>query len=315
MKTVGCIIPCFKGNNKTITVIKDALKFVDYVVLIDDLCPNKIGEIASKQIKSNNLIIIKNIKNLGVGGSVKRGIEYLLSNNCDIILKIDADGQINPKLIPKIIEPIVNGTSEAVKGNRFTSLEDVLSMPKIRIIGNLGLSFLNKISTGYWELFDPTNGFIAFSSKTLKKIRLNKVDNRYFFESDLLFQCSLANVYFKQLPMESIYGDEISSLKPLKEISKFAWKHFLNTFKRIIYQYFILDFNAGSLDLLGCLSTGTITSIYYLYIKYIGLEKGFNATPAQANILAILIILTFQLILAFIYYDSTQKPLLRRIKE
>ena len=123
-------------------------------------------------------------------------------------------------------------------------------MPKIRIIGNLGLSFLNKISTGYWELFDPTNGFIAFKSSALKRVRLEKTDNRYFFESDLLFQCALAQITFSQLPMQSIYANEISSLKPSREISRFAKKHLINLLKRLVYQYFVLDFNADRLSYL-----------------------------------------------------------------
>ena len=124
-------------------------------------------------------------------------------------------------------------------------------MPKIRIAGNLGLSFLNKLSTGYWELFDPTNGFIAFKVSALERVRLDKVDNRYFFESDLLFQSALAQITFSQLPMKSVYGDEISSLRPMKEIRQIAGKHLINFFKRLVYQYFLLDFNAGSLELLG----------------------------------------------------------------
>ena len=216
MKSIGCVIPCFKGNYRTLEIIKRCIELVNYVVLVDDKCPNKIGEKALKNIKNEKLIVINNETNKGVGFSVKKGMNYLLAIDCDIIIKIDADGQIDPNLIPKIIKPLLKDNFDAVKGNRFTSLEGILDMPKIRIIGNLGLSFLNKISTGYWELFDPTNGFIAFKSTTLNKIRLNKVDNRYFFESDLLFECSLANVYFKQLNMESVYNDEISSLEPLK---------------------------------------------------------------------------------------------------
>ena len=314
MSTLGCIIPCYKGNNKTIKLIEKTLELVDYVVLVDDCCPNLIGEVASKKIDNQKLIIIKNEINKGVGGSVKKGINYLLSINCDLIIKIDADGQINPLLIPEIIKPLINKSADAVKGNRFANIQSVLNMPKIRLVGNLVLSFVNKISSGYWELFDPTNGFIAFNSNSLRKIRINKLDDRYFFESSLLFECSLANLYFKQISMQSIYTNEISSLTPKKEILRFSYKHSLNFIKRIIYQYFILDFNAGSLELLGALVTFLISTIYFLFLSYKGFYKGILATPGESNLLSLMIIISFQLFLSFIFYDSTQMPLLRRIK-
>ena len=100
---------------------------------------------------------------------------------------------MDPNYIPNITKPIIEGNAEFVKGNRFKSLEMIQKIPKVRLFGNLGLSFLTKLSTGYWELFDPTNGFIAFSSSTIKKINLYKVDNRYFFETDLLFRCGIYN--------------------------------------------------------------------------------------------------------------------------
>ncbi len=315
MKLVGCVIPCYLGNSTTIDVIKKTLKLVSFVVLVDDNCPNQTGKKVLGSIKNKKLVVIKNDINRGVGYSAKRGINYLLSIDCDIIIKIDADGQMNPELIPSIIEPIIKGESDAVKGNRFNSIEDIMDMPKLRIIGNLGLSFLNKLSTGYWELFDPTNGFIAFNSNTLKRIRLHKLDDRYFFESDLLFQCSLANIYFKQLPMKSIYKDELSSLKPIKEISRFSILHLRNFTKRIIYQYFILDFNAGTLEIIGFILGICLSSFYYVYIKFFGLEEGTSASPSQANFLAISIIISFQLLLSFIFFDTTQKPLMRRIKD
>jgi len=116
---------------------------------------------------------------------MKSGFIYALKFNPEIVIKIDSDGQMDPVLIPKLIEPLLEGTSELTKGNRFTNPKSIKKMPIIRIIGNIGLGFITKLSTGYWELFDPTNGFIAFKASTLKKIRLKKTDDRYFFESDL----------------------------------------------------------------------------------------------------------------------------------
>ena len=312
---IGCAIPCFRGGKETIKTIKKALKFVDHIVLVDDKCPLQTGKDVEKNFANEDRVeVVYNSRNLGVGGSTKRAFKIIIQKECQIIVKVDADGQINPELIPSLIKPLIGGEFDAAKGNRFSSLDHLLSMPFIRVIGNLGLSFMNKLSTGYWELFDPTNGFIAFKSSSLKKIRIDKVDNRYFFESDLLFQCSLQSICFTQLQMQSVYSGELSSLNPFREISRFGRKHIVNLLKRIIYQYFLLDFNIGTLELIA----GSIT---FLILFCVGLRVFLNgvlneqlATPGEANLISLLSIITTQLLIGFLYYDATQQPLIRRLK-
>ena len=312
---IGCLIPCYRGGSITLSLIERVLNFTDYVVVIDDACPNQTGRRVEKKFTRNDQVkVLFNSHNQGVGKSSQDGIRFLLENNCTIIIKIDADGQMDPNLIPRLIQPIVEGKAEAVKGNRFTCIDDFLSMPKIRIIGNLGLSFLNKISTGYWELFDPTNGFIAFKSSALKRVRIEKTDNRYFFESDLLFQSSLAQVTFAQISMSSVYGNEISSLRPMREIRRFACKHLVNFFKRLIYQYFVLDFNAGSLELLGGSLGFIVTTIFSLKLFISGILYNKYATSGETGLFAVLSIMTIQMLIAFLYYDATQQPLMRQLR-
>ncbi len=311
---VGCVIPCYKGNEKTLDVVKTALKYVNKIVFVDDCCPYQTGSLIQEKIyEKDNIKIIFNKSKIGVGGACKLGFNYLLEDGCQIIIKLDADGQMDPNLIPKLIDPIMVGDADAVKGNRFTRLEDIKSMPKIRLFGNLGLSFLNKISTGYWELFDPTNGFLAFNALVIEEIQFEKIDNKYFFESDLLFRCALNNVYFAQMRMKSVYENESSSLKPIQEILRFSFKHFLNFIKRIFYQYFILDFNIGSLDLLGFGIVFFLLILISLKVFIRGILIQIYATPGEANLITILTLISTQLLLGFIYFDSTQKPLIRKI--
>ena len=312
--TVGCVVPCFKGGSRTVDLVRDLVTIVDMIVIVDDNCPQNTGDLIKNKCKSTKVTILKNIRNEGVGFSAKKGFVFLMDQGCDIVVKIDADGQIKPDLIPHLIRPLLLGKSEAAKGNRFTSLDNIIKMPKIRIIGNLGLSFLNKLSTGYWELFDPTNGFVAFKSSALGRIRLKKVDNRYFFESDLLFQCALAQITFSQLSMRSVYEGEISSLNPIKEVTNFAGKHLMNLTKRLIYQYFILDFNAGSLELAGVLLGLILTTIFSMKLVLSGFLYGKYATPGESSLFAVLSIFTIQMFVAFIYYDATQQPLLRQLR-
>ncbi len=313
---VGCAIPCFKGGNITINLIEDLFQLVDLIVLVDDSCPLRTGELAKKHFGENKkLKIIFNDSNMGVGFSVKRAFRLLMDKKCDIVVKIDADGQMDPNLIPELIKPIKLGYSDAVKGNRFSSIDHINSMPNFRKIGNLGLSFMNKFSTGYWELFDPTNGFIAFKTDRLKQVRLDKTKSRYFFESDLLFQSSLSNICFSQIPMRSIYVKEVSSLNPYSQFFIFLFFHIINFFKRIIYQYFLLDFNIGSLEIIGFSITSIMLLLNSIKVYSDGIYYQRLASPGEANLISILAIVSMQLLIGFFYFDATQQPLLRRLNK
>jgi dolichol-phosphate mannosyltransferase len=89
------------------------------------------------------------------------GYRAAMSNGADILVKVDGDGQISPRLIPLLIAPLLRGEADYAKGNRFYSIYNIRQMPRTRLFGNAVLSFLTKLSSGYWSIFDPTNGFTA----------------------------------------------------------------------------------------------------------------------------------------------------------
>jgi len=314
--SVGCVIPCYRGGDVTLDVISRALPYVDHLVLVDDSCPLDTGILSLEKFSNHSSFkVLFNDRNRGVGYSTIKGFKYLLLAKCDILVKIDADDQIKPELIPNLIDSLILNGADAIKGNRFTSIDHFKAMPPLRIFGNLILSFLNKLSTGYWELFDPTNGFIAFKSSALARLRLEKVQHRYFFESDLLFQSSLSDIFFIQFPMESVYQNEQSSLVPFREAFFFLLFHLSNFIKRVFYQYFLLDFNIGSLELLGLGLVSIVLIGVSLFVYYKGRFLYVFATPGEAGLIAILSVTWLQLVLSVLFYDSTQKPMMRRFKQ
>ena len=314
MYKVIAVMPCYKSSKLAPSVAQDVIRYVDRLICVDDCCPENTGKSIEMFIKSDQLDLIYHDRNQGIGVAMKSGIKHALKFNPEIIIKIDSDGQMDPNLIPKLLEPILNGSSEFTKGNRFTNPKFIRKMPLIRIIGNIGLGFITKLSTGYWELFDPTNGFLALKSNILRDISLDKIDNGYFFETDLLFRCSLCNVLISEIPMEATYEDEKSSLSPFKEFFRFLYKHTNIFLKRLTYQYFLLDFSPGSLSLLlailfGCVAFFVGLNSFLFYGKLnietpIGTQILFLATSLISN----------QLFIGFIYYDASQKPLLRSFK-
>lgn len=313
MKSVA-IIPCYKSKGKAEKVVLDTLKYVDKVICVDDNCPIKTGASIRKKVKEENLIIIKNKINMGVGGAFKVGLAAALEMGADIVIKIDSDGQMNPELIPLFLNPLKKNLSSFVKGNRFMSSNVLYKMPRVRLIGNLLLGILTKLSTGYWELFDPTNGFIAFKTELIDKIPLHKLDNRFFFETDLLFRMGIMDTFILEIPMEALYSDEISNLNALKEIPNFLLKHLILFPKRILYSYFLLDFNPGTLFLL-------ISSLFgFLSFSLAGynfINSQINTIPTPTGIQTLflaLFIISLQFLMNFIIYDVSQKPIFRMIK-
>ena len=313
MKIVA-VVPCYKSSNIACRVINDLINYVDFVICVDDNCPDKTGKIIEKNIKSEKLKVIYHEINKGVGGATKTGIKYAKLINAEIIVKIDSDGQMNPKDIPKLIEPILNNTAEFTKGNRFRNIDVLINMPKLRLIGNIALSFITKLSTGYWELFDPTNGFIAINTRILNEINYHKTDNRYFFETDLLFRCGLYDVLISEVEIPTIYKNEKSGLNPIGESLRYPLFHIIIFIKRLIYQYFLLDFNPGSLSIL----FGTLSGIYAFFsgLRSVVYYENLNIeTPLGIKILFLTsAIISVQLLISFMYFDATQRPLIRQLK-
>lgn len=308
------VIPCYRTTTTAALVAKKCLEFVDLVVCVDDCCPDRTGDCIESLINDERLKVIRHQRNKGVGGATKSAIRYAIDMNVDIIVKLDSDGQMDPDLIPDLMMPLLDGKADMCKGNRFTDLDVVVSMPLVRLLGNTCLSFLTKISTGYWELFDPTNGFLALTIKTANRIQLDKLDDRYGFETDLLFRCGIHDLVIAEMPMKAIYADEVSSLNPYREVYRLAIRHVTIGFKRILYQYIILDFNPGSLSMLLGLAFGTVAFMVGIRSLVKGVLTGVPTPLGTQTIFLACFIIAVNLIIAFVFYDSTQRPLVRRIK-
>ena len=313
MKIIA-VVPCYRSAQIAPKVVRDILNYVDFVICVDDLCPDNTGLIIQNQVKSDKVKVIFHNQNKGVGGATKTGIKFAESIGAEIIVKIDSDGQMDASYIPNLINPIINKTSDYTKVNRFRNIAVLIKMPKVRLIGNIVLSFITKLSTGYWELFDPTNGFIAFNTQILSRIEYEKTDDRYFFETDLLFRAGLYDVLISEIEIPTIYKNEKSTLNPFVESIRYFISHIIIFIKRIIYQYFLIDFNPGSLSIF----LGSLGSIYTLFsgLRSIIYYNNLNIeSPLGIKILFLTsAIISVQLIISFMYYDATQRPLRRQLK-
>jgi hypothetical protein len=241
-------------------------------------------------------------------GVVISGYRAAAGDGCTVIVKLDGDGQMDAALIPDFVGPIVDGEADYTKGNRFFSPETIRKMPWTRFLGNAGLSFFAKASSGYWRLFDPTNGFTAIHAALLAHIDLDKVERRYFFESDMLFRLGTVRACVVDIPMVAVYGDEKSGLRTHRVIWPFLRKHLRNLGKRIAYNYFIRDFSLASLLLAFSVVFLLFGVIYGGVVWTRSVWTGAAASIGNVMAPALSVIIAMNLFLSFLAYDLASTP-------
>ncbi|QWD60607.1 glycosyltransferase [Polynucleobacter sp. MWH-UH35A] len=305
---IGVVIPSYKVRLQIGRVLAKIGPEVSCIIIVDDFCPEGTGAFVLSKLMDPRIHVIFNENNIGVGGSVLRGYHKAIELGCDVLVKIDGDDQMDPALISRFAAPIQFGRADYVKGNRFFSPEYLSGMPKIRLYGNAFLSMLTKLSSGYWNIFDPTNGYTAIHASLIEYLTKSKIDSRYFFESDMLYRLGTLGAVVAEVPMRAVYGDERSNLIIRKIAFDFLFKNLKNTIKRIIYRYFVRDFSFASLELF----FGVIFFVFgFLYGAFHWLESiqsGIPSTSGQVMISALPILVGFQMVLGFINYDIQSTP-------
>lgn len=305
---IAVIIPSYKVKNHILDVLAAIDSDVSCIYIVDDACPENSGQYVKEKCLDPRVKIIFHAKNKGVGGAVLSGYKQAMADGAKILIKLDGDGQMDPIHIKKLISPILRGEADYTKGNRFFDIEKLLVMPRVRLFGNSCLSLINKIVNGYWNVADPTNGFTAIHVEALKLIPFHKIDNRYFFESDMLFRLSIIRAVVKDVPIPAHYGNEESNLKIGKVLWEFPLKYMNRFFKRFFYNYLLRDFNAGTMQILGglfAIITGLAFGIYHWIVSY---QMMVTTPTGTVMIPTLLIILGFQLLLGALNFDVQNIP-------
>lgn len=300
---VAAIIPSYRVKAKILSVLAQIGPEVEKIYVVDDECPDKSGVFVQENCADPRVQVLFNETNQGVGGAMITGYRAAIEEGMHVAVKIDGDGQMDPELIPKFIEPILAGRCDYTKGNRFYYLDDCREMPGIRIFGNAVLSFFTKLSSGYWALFDPTNGYTAISVACLKHVPLDRLSRRFFFESDILFRLNLCNASVVDVPMTAKYKDEVSNLQISRILAPFLIGHARNFLKRIVYRYFVRDFSFGSVEFLLGIVLVPFGVCFGTWKWYEVWQTGVPATSGTVMLSALPIVLGVQFLLGFVSFD------------
>jgi glycosyltransferase involved in cell wall biosynthesis len=306
---IAIVIPAYRVERNIQEVLRGIPAYIRHIIVVDDASPDSTADLVTASAKKDKRItLMHHGKNQGVGGAMVSGFQKALELGAQVVIKLDGDGQMDPVHIPALIAPLIAGEADYAKGNRFRDFVALQQMPLIRRVGNLGLSFLTKAATGYWNIFDPTNGYFAIRSEVLAQLPLEKIDRGYFFETSMLARLYLLDAFIVDVTIPARYGNEISSLSVHRVLIEFPIKLTRTLLRRIILNYFIFDFSMVSIYLL----TGIPLLLFGLifgatkWIQY--LQLGIPAPTGTVILPTLSVILAIQILLSAIEIDLNSTP-------
>jgi glycosyltransferase involved in cell wall biosynthesis len=304
---VWLVIPCYKVRKLILRVIGKAPVWIEGIVCVDDACPEGSGDFIEANARDPRVVVVRLRQNQGVGGATMAGYAEAARRGGRILVKVDCDDQMDLSCIPQLVAPILLGEADYAKGNRFTSISHLRNMPQVRVLGNAALSFAAKVSTGYWNIFDPTNGFTAIEASVARLAMQKRVSPRFFFETDLLYHLGTLRAVVRDVPMPARYGEEVSNLRISAIVGPFALKHGRNFMQRVLGQYFVRDFNVATIELI-------FGALFLLFGAGYGLHwlmsraTGTPASPGVVMAAALPVIVGVQMLLQAINFDVLNAP-------
>lgn len=305
---IAVVIPCFRVKAQILDVLAAVGPECAAIYVVDDCCPEGTGDYVQAESRDPRVHVLRHHRNQGVGGATITGYRAALDAGAAIIVKLDGDAQMDPAHIPQLVQPIFDGEADYAKGNRFFEPDGLGAMPRLRLIGNSLLSFASKLSSGYWNIFDPTNGFTALHAAVARRLPLDKLSRGYFFESDLLFRLGILRAVVCDVPMPAVYKQEKSNLVIRRVLAEFAFKHVTNTAKRILYSYYLRNFNIASIEILAGLAFLLFGTCFGLSRWIEGARLNVPATSGTVMVAALPVIVGVQLLLAFLSHDLQNVP-------
>ena len=305
---IAVVVPSYKVRKHILAVLAAMPEIVDRIYVVDDACPEQSGRHVLEACNDARVHVIFNAVNMGVGGAVMAGYRKAMDDGAQVIVKIDGDGQMDPALIEAFIRPILDLSADYTKGNRFYHPHALSAMPRMRVFGNAVLSFMSKLSTGYWNIFDPTNGYTAISATAAAQVMEHALSERYFFETDMLFRLNTIRAVVVDVPMRPKYEDEESNLSIKRIVLEFLYNHVRNTCKRIAYNYYLRDTSIASVELLLGLPLLLFGVVFGLWQWIYGHQHAVEASAGTVMLSGLPIIVGVQLVLAFLNYDIASVP-------
>lgn len=300
-------IPAYRTEATILEVIEGLPTYVDQVIVVDDASPDATWE-KLQRCADPRLTALRHQANQGVGGAMRTAFRKSLEIGCDVVVKVDGDGQMEAGRIADLLDAIIDCPCDYAKGNRFLHREALATMPRRRLIGSMALTFLTKMASGYWHIFDPQNGFMACRASVLARLELDHIATDYFFENDMLIHLNILACRVVDVPMPARYGNEVSSLQISRVLLTFPMRLFRGYWRRIYARFVVRDFSPIALFLLAGLPLTLWGVGFGVYGWVESWRSGVVASTGTVMFAALPLILGFQLLLQAILLDIHSTP-------
>jgi len=306
---IAAIVPAYRVEDEIADVLHGLPSYIRHIVVVDDASPDSSSDIVAASAKRDHrIILLRHDHNQGVGGAMVTGFRKALELGAQIVVKIDGDGQMDVSHLPELVLPLIEGKADYAKGNRFRDFISLQKMPFIRRLGNMGLGFLAKAATGYWNLFDPTNGFLAIRAETLAQLPLERIDHSYYFETSMLANLYLLGAVVRDVPMPARYQGEASNLIIRRVLFEFPLKLLFTFLRRMALRNFIYDFSMETVYLIMGIPLFLFGLIFGI-IKWIQYASHNIPAPTGTVMLPTLtVLLGIQLLLSAVESDLRSVP-------
>jgi len=305
-RMIAAVVPAHNEAAHIRDVISGLPGTVDHIVIVDDKSSDDTAELAETS-GDPRVHVIRHERNTGVGGAIISGHKRALELGADIDVIFAGDDQMDPAYLEALLDPIVDEGYGFTKANRFYSSTSYQGMPAYRVFGNVLLSFANKAASGYWNLFDPQNGYTATSAEVLRRIDLDAISQGYEFENDYLLNLNILDVRARDIPIPARYGSEVSGIKLRKVIPAIGGMLFAGFFRRVFLKYVVGSFSPIALFLFSGLLLWLWSAVFGAWTIYETIGPG-SATTGTVLLAVVPFLMGFQLILTALTLDIQASP-------
>jgi len=304
---IAVVIPAYCEAERVAEVVRGLPSWVDHIIVVDDASTDGTAA-AAESVNDARVVVLRHAQNEGVGGATITGFNKACELGADVLVKMDGDGQMDPAGLSVLLEPIRRGEADYTKGNRFLHGRELQQMPSMRRLGNIAVSFMAKMASGYWNVFDPANGYVAMHASVWPLLDQSRLARRFFFENSLLLELGLARAVVRDVYLPARYNDKVSHLSESRTTLEFPPLLLRGLLRRVAVQYFVRDFNAVSLFLVAGVALSAF-GVGWGAWHWVSSAQAGVVTPTGTVMIAVLpLVLGIQLLLQALVMDVQNAP-------
>jgi len=210
---VAVIVPAHNEERligRTVWPVPDT---VDTIYVVDDGSKDRTADMVRHYAESDIRIrLVQHRINRGVGAAIITGYRHAYKDGHDVFVVVGGDAQMDWLDLDNLLKPIAEGTADYTKGNRFMYGHSKNSpgnawreMPSRRLLGNISLSVMTKLASGYYHINDSQMGYTSMHRRVFPLVEWNNARKGYGYPADWLIRFHSLGVRVHDVPVRAIY--------------------------------------------------------------------------------------------------------------